>query len=385
MDAHLSKERTFISPVISYGFCSLNSIIKALKEEHGVNVVVKEAVTLITEEIVDHSEKYIDVLVKEDHEDPLVTDANLLVTEAIDFSNSRNFYQNIVDVLVKVTADALGVNLFIYRRNGDKVQVHKCSGGLACKPVYIKFPHNNLHPQGNHYKAILQDKSSASLKRSNLNNLELSSDVSGSKPKVKKAKDQKPEDQKQPLQKVTLQEEVLQPLDLSKTSTSVDKCMDMSMNLSVHDDQPLDLPMKSRRKVTKENNDDIEIVSYDPPDSADVELICVEPPMVAKGNVNDDIVMIDLEADTETPKKTKEIQVVSEGNQPENSNEHIEMEINVDIHQVYDDVLYVPEGVPEKVAEKKEEALPKVGRGGLSQNIYIQNYHTNGLIKYQLI
>ena len=72
--------------------------------------------------------------------------------------------------------------------------------------------------------------------------------------------------------------------------------MDVSMNLSVHDDQPLDLSMKSRRKVTKEeNNDDIEMASYDPPDSADVELFCVEPPMVAKGNVNDDLVMIDLE------------------------------------------------------------------------------------------
>ena len=56
------------------------------------------------------------------------------------------------------------------------------------------------------------------------------------------------------------------------------------------------------------------------------------------------------------------MQVVSEGNQSENSNEPVEMEVNVDIHQVYDDVLYVPEEVPEKVAEKKEEALPKVGR-----------------------
>ena len=55
------------------------------------------------------------------------------------------------------------------------------------------------------------------------------------------------------------------------------------------------------------------------------------------------------------------------------------MEVNVDIHQVYDDVLYVPEEVPEKFAEKKEEALPKVGRGGLSQDIYIQNYHAKGL------
>ena len=85
--------------------------------------------------------------------------------------------------------------------------------------------------------------------------------------------------------------------------------------------------------------------------------------MVAKRNVNDNIVMIDLEADTETMKKTKEMQVISEDNQPEKSNEPVEMEVDVDIHQIYDDVLYVPEEDPEKVAEKKEEALPKVGRG----------------------
>ena len=35
--------------------------------------------------------------------------------------------------------------------------------------------------------------------------------------------------------------------------------------------------MKSRRKVTKEEkNNEIEIVSYDPPDSADIELISVD-------------------------------------------------------------------------------------------------------------
>ena len=50
--------------------------------------------------------------------------------------------------------------------------------------------------------------------------------------------------------------------------------------------------------------------------------------------------------------------VVSEDNQPENSNGPVEMEVTVDFHQVYDDVLYVPEEVSEKVAEKKEGALP---------------------------
>ena len=60
-----------------------------------------------------------------------------------------------------------------------------------------------------------------------------------------------PEDQKQPLENVSsCRKEVLQPLDLSKTSIFVDKPMDMSMNLSVHDDQPLYLSMKSKRKVT---------------------------------------------------------------------------------------------------------------------------------------
>ena len=150
MDVHLSKERKFVSPVICDGFTFLNSTIKALKEEHGVNLAVKEAVNLITEEIIDHLEKYIDIHVTEEHEDPLVPDAYLLVTEAMGFFNSRNFNQNIVDVLVKITVDALGVNLFIYQRNGDKGQVLRSSGDTACKPIYIKFTHNNLHLQGNH-------------------------------------------------------------------------------------------------------------------------------------------------------------------------------------------------------------------------------------------
>ena len=112
------------------------------------------------------------------------------------FFHSRNFNQNIADILVNVTTDTLGVNLFIYKRNGDTVQVLKCSEGLVCKPSYIKFTHNNLHPQENHHEAILKDKSPASLKRLSLNNLELLSDVTSSKPTVKKAKVEKPEDQR---------------------------------------------------------------------------------------------------------------------------------------------------------------------------------------------
>ena len=55
------------------------------------------------------------------------------------------------------------------------------------------------------------------------------------------------------------------------------------------------------------------------------------------------------------------------------------MEVNADIHEVYDDVLYVPE----EVAEKKEEALPKVGRGRPFPKTSIYGiYHAKGLIKY---
>ena len=65
--------------------------------------------------------------------------------------------ENVVDLLIQVAADPLGLDIYIYQKNDENVQVLKYSGGPLCKPVHVKFTHNNIHSQGNHYDGILKE------------------------------------------------------------------------------------------------------------------------------------------------------------------------------------------------------------------------------------
>ena len=42
------------------------------------------------------------------------TDSDVLVADFMDFFNDRNFDRNIVNLLAQVTANALGITVFIY-------------------------------------------------------------------------------------------------------------------------------------------------------------------------------------------------------------------------------------------------------------------------------
>ena len=50
----------------------------------------------------------------------MVTDSDVFVEEAMDFFENRQFNKDIVDILVKVTSDALGINIYIYQKETDK-------------------------------------------------------------------------------------------------------------------------------------------------------------------------------------------------------------------------------------------------------------------------
>ena len=107
--------------------------------------------------MVENHKKYVSFHSIIQHEEPLVCDADLLIAEAMDFFQNRNYMENIVDLLIQVSADALGLGIYMYQKNDENVQVLKYSGGPVCKPVHAKFTHNNIHSQGNHYDAILKE------------------------------------------------------------------------------------------------------------------------------------------------------------------------------------------------------------------------------------
>ena len=51
---------------------------------------------------------------------PWVTDSDIFVGRGMDFFENREFNKDIVDILVKVTSDALGINIYIYQKETDK-------------------------------------------------------------------------------------------------------------------------------------------------------------------------------------------------------------------------------------------------------------------------
>ena len=100
-----------------------------------------------------------------------VSDCDAFITEVLDFFENRSYTNPVVDALVQVTCDALHVNLNILQNHNGHIQMLRNSGGKSCKDIYLKFTHNNLHSQGNHYDSIVNGQ------QLDTNNLELLSEV----------------------------------------------------------------------------------------------------------------------------------------------------------------------------------------------------------------
>ena len=157
LDDYLKKVNRRISKIRGDGFCFITSIVECMKNDYNVDIQVQETINCIIEEMVENHKKYVSFHSVIQHEEPLVCDADLLIAEAMDFFENRNYMENVVDLLIQVAADALGLDIYIYQKNDENVQVLKYSGGPLCKPVHVKFTHNNIHSQGNHYDAILKE------------------------------------------------------------------------------------------------------------------------------------------------------------------------------------------------------------------------------------
>ena len=83
------------------------------------------------------------------------TDSDVLVEEILDFYLGQNYTKNVVDLIVKLASDALGINIYIFQNSDGQILRVRSLRGLACKDVFVKFTHNPIHNLGNHYYTIL--------------------------------------------------------------------------------------------------------------------------------------------------------------------------------------------------------------------------------------
>ena len=117
LQQHLRRRNRVVHRVSGNGFCFLNAVAKSLQADHGIKIQLSEAINIIVQHLLEDHQNYVDFHTVSAKRDNLVTNSDMLLNEAMDFFNSRNYNNDIVDLLVTITADALGLDLiFIYIR-----------------------------------------------------------------------------------------------------------------------------------------------------------------------------------------------------------------------------------------------------------------------------
>ena len=84
--------------------------------------------------------------------EPTIVD--MLLSDIIDFFTNKNYNQNAVDVLMKIVADDLNIDLNIYQNNRGQIQILNFAGDNSTHTVNVKFTHNYSNTAINHYDAI---------------------------------------------------------------------------------------------------------------------------------------------------------------------------------------------------------------------------------------
>ena len=141
------------------GLCFINAVATCLQKDHDITIQISESINIILQHLAENHQDYVNLHVVPDmSSQDGFTKSYLLSNDAMEFFQNRNYNKDVVDLLVTVIADALGLDLYIYQNNQGKIQLLKYSGGPISKPIYLKFTHNDLNPIENHYDAILKNQ-----------------------------------------------------------------------------------------------------------------------------------------------------------------------------------------------------------------------------------
>ena len=143
------------------GFCFLNAVSKVLEVNYNHNYPVQKAMEQIMKFLCENFDKY--TAYHQQKAEP--TPGDTLISDVIDFFSSRNYNTNIVDLLMQITTDALRLDLNIYQKNNGQIQIYNFTTPEPLFTVNLKFTHDPIHPQANHYDAITRIPILTSLER----------------------------------------------------------------------------------------------------------------------------------------------------------------------------------------------------------------------------
>ena len=137
-------------------FCFLYSIQEALSKDHNITLELPQTRQLILDHLCCNTEKYLtfDMNISWD---VLITSSDLLLEEIIGFFDKGNFNTNVADFLVQICADALSLEIFIFKNSDGSIQILHIPGSPFVKKIYLKFTHDNKYTAGNHYIPLIKN------------------------------------------------------------------------------------------------------------------------------------------------------------------------------------------------------------------------------------
>ena len=150
MEENIESE---VTDIPGNGYCFLGSVVEVLRTNYG-NIVTQEQLTQhIMKFLCLNYEKYT-MYHTQGEKDMEPTIVDMLLSDIIDFFANKNYNQNAVDVLMKIVADVLNIDLNIYQNNRGQIQVLNFAGDNSTRTVNVKFTHDNSNTAMNHYDAI---------------------------------------------------------------------------------------------------------------------------------------------------------------------------------------------------------------------------------------
>ena len=159
IDGLLSKINRGTEIVQGDGFCFLSSIIKCLEVDHEIKLNIQEVKDLVVEQALEFHDKCVEFHTSTLNIIPhYMLASDNFVSEILDFFWSGQFVKDVVDIVIQVVSDALGLNVFIYQDNRGLVEVLKICGGALYKDICVKFTHDNKHSIGNHYEPLVKQQ-----------------------------------------------------------------------------------------------------------------------------------------------------------------------------------------------------------------------------------
>ena len=126
IDGLLSKIKKGTEIVQREGFCFLSSIIKCLEVDHEIKLNIQEVKGQVVDQALEFHDKYVEFHASALNIIPhYMSTSNNFVSKILDFFWSGQFVKDVVDIVIQVVADALGLNVFIYQDNRGLIKVLK--------------------------------------------------------------------------------------------------------------------------------------------------------------------------------------------------------------------------------------------------------------------